>query len=235
MYDRLASAFETIFPTDLDTVLFAIDRFGSGEWLDLACGTGGYAIELARRGYKVLGVDIAEAMIQNAVAKAQEEGLDVRFEVKDMASDLGANRFGGVLFIGNSLVHANDLDQVKTVLNRVHDSLANDGVLILQILNYDRILDRQVSALPLIERDGVRFERRYVPDGDHLLFQTVLTVAQQRVENEVRLFPIRSVALKTALTDVGFEAIEFHDDFTAMPFDPEVTHVLVATARKGKR
>jgi hypothetical protein len=113
--------------------------------------------------------------------------------------------------------------------------LANDGILILQILNFDRILDRQIDALPLIERAGVRFERRYAPDGDHLLFQTVLTVAQQRVENEVRLFPIRSLQLKTALADVGFEAIEFHDDFTARPFDPEVTHVLVATARKGKR
>lgn len=234
MYDRLAKAFEILFPVDIETVQFALDRFPGGEWLDLACGSGGYSIELARRGQVVQGVDLSEEMIRTARLKAKEAGLAVDFDVKDMASDLGKNRFGAVLFIGNSLVHAHDLSHIQTVLNRVYDSLTERGVLILQILNYDRILDRQAYVLPVIDRGGVRFERRYVPDGSHLVFQTVLTDQEHRVEHHVRLFPIRSSELQIALANAGFQAIELHDDFTTAPFDSSATFALVATARKGR-
>jgi glycine/sarcosine N-methyltransferase len=234
MYDRLASAFELLFPVDLETVRFALDRFPGGEILDLACGSGGYALELAKRGRIVLGVDLSEEMIQTARAKAKEAGLDVHFEVKDMASALGKNRFGGVLFIGNSLVHAQGYEQIQLVLDRVYDSLTDGGILILQILNYDRILKHQAFVLPLIEHEGIRFERRYVPDGEHLRFQTVLTDPNIRIDNEVRLFPIRSPELRLALAIAGFEDVKLHDDFTASPFQRNSTFALVVTARKGR-
>lgn len=234
MYDRLANAFDILFPVDMETVQFALNRFPGGEILDLACGSGGYALELARRGRVVLGVDLSEEMIQTAQAKAKEAGLAVRFEVKDMTSDLGKNRFGGVLFIGNSLVHAQSYEQIQRVLSRVYDSMTDGGILILQILNYDRILKHQTFVLPLIERGGIRFERRYVPDGEHLRFQTVLSDPNIRIENEVRLFPIRSPELKLALAVAGFEDVELHDDFTASPFQHNATFALVVTARKGR-
>lgn len=234
MYDRLANAFDILFPVDMETVRFAEIRFPKGEILDLACGSGGYALELAKRGHDVLGVDLSEEMIQTARAKAKAAGLSARFEVKDMVSDLGKNRFGGVLFIGNSLVHAQGYDQIQLVLDRVYESLTSGGVLILQILNYDRILKHQAYVLPLIEQDGIRFERRYVPDGEHLRFQTVLTYPETRIENEVRLFPIRSPELRLALAVAGFEDVKLHDDFTASPFQRNSTFALVVTARKGQ-
>jgi SAM-dependent methyltransferase len=56
---------------------------GALEVIDLGCGTGFLALELAQRGHRVTGVDFAPAMLAAARRKAQERGLAVRFEAAD--------------------------------------------------------------------------------------------------------------------------------------------------------
>jgi 2-polyprenyl-3-methyl-5-hydroxy-6-metoxy-1,4-benzoquinol methylase len=233
MYDPLAKAFETIFPVDHDTVAFALRHVPEGEILDLACGSGGYSIELAKQNRFVVGIDLSASMIETASQKARAAGVSVDFRVGDMTSDLGENRYAGVLFIGNSLVHAKDLDQIKTILAHVHRALLPGGAMVLQILNYDRIQAKRIRQLPLIEQAGVRFERRYVEAGERLRFVTTLKTKEQTLRNEVLLVPIRSEALRQALKATGWTDIVFHDDFTESAYDPNETFALVVTARKG--
>jgi SAM-dependent methyltransferase len=51
--------------------------------LDVACGAGQTAIPMSRAGAKVIGVDIATNLIEQARARAQAENLDARFEEAD--------------------------------------------------------------------------------------------------------------------------------------------------------
>ena len=51
--------------------------------LDVACGAGQISIPAARAGARVTGVDIATNSIEQARARAQEEGLEARFEEGD--------------------------------------------------------------------------------------------------------------------------------------------------------
>lgn len=53
------------------------------EALDVGCGTGFLALLLAELGHRVVGVDAAEAMLEQAAAKAIRAGLDVRFQQAD--------------------------------------------------------------------------------------------------------------------------------------------------------
>lgn len=55
--------------------------------LDVACGTGNLAIPAARAGAEVTGIDIAPNLIEQAIANAAAEGLDIKFDVGD-AEDL---------------------------------------------------------------------------------------------------------------------------------------------------
>lgn len=55
--------------------------------LDVACGTGNLAMPAARTGAIVTGVDIASNLVEQAGARAQREGLDIRFDEGD-AEDL---------------------------------------------------------------------------------------------------------------------------------------------------
>jgi SAM-dependent methyltransferase len=55
--------------------------------LDIGCGAGQTAIPAARLGHRVVGIDIAENLIDHANARASAEGVDARFDVGD-AEDL---------------------------------------------------------------------------------------------------------------------------------------------------
>ncbi len=55
--------------------------------LDIGCGTGRHAIELARRGYSVVGVDLSASQLQRAQVKAAQAGVNVLFQKQD-ARDL---------------------------------------------------------------------------------------------------------------------------------------------------
>jgi SAM-dependent methyltransferase len=50
-----------------------------GRVLDAACGTGRHSIRLARRGYRVTGVDLSPLYIRKAQERAIDEGLDAQF------------------------------------------------------------------------------------------------------------------------------------------------------------
>lgn len=51
--------------------------------LDLGCGTGNYAIYLAKRGFSMTGVDISERALQFARRKAEEAGVEINFVLSD--------------------------------------------------------------------------------------------------------------------------------------------------------
>ena len=58
--------------------------------LEMGCGTGTNSVELARRGYVVTAVDLIEAPIQRARARAQDAGVKVDFRAGDLTRmDLG--------------------------------------------------------------------------------------------------------------------------------------------------
>jgi len=70
--------------------------------LDAGCGSGRYAVEFARRGAEVVGVDFAEDMLAIARAYAHEAGVEerVRFERADFGSFVPAGPFDIAIAIG---------------------------------------------------------------------------------------------------------------------------------------
>jgi 2-polyprenyl-3-methyl-5-hydroxy-6-metoxy-1,4-benzoquinol methylase len=55
--------------------------------LDVGCGTGRHAVELAKRGYEVVGLDLSETLLGKARAKAAEAGVRIDF-IRADARDL---------------------------------------------------------------------------------------------------------------------------------------------------
>jgi len=119
--------------------------------------------------------------------------------------------------------------------------LYDNGSLILQIINYDRILDKKITSLPEIknEAEGISFTREYMykPEKGLIDFNTKLTVqkdmAEKRVfENSVELFPLRSGELLKILEKCGFASIKFFGDFESNPYIPEDSFMIVVHAKK---
>ena len=83
--------------------------------LDAGCGTGRVAIELARRGHDVVGVDVDPAMLEAARAKAP--GLTwIVADLTDPALDLGRT-FDVVVMAGNVLIFVPSGTEAQVIAN----------------------------------------------------------------------------------------------------------------------
>ncbi len=71
---------------EIDRVLAMLKPEGNERVLDLACGSGPHSIEMARRGFSVVGVDLAPELLEIARTTAAEEpgDLDVSFVEADL-------------------------------------------------------------------------------------------------------------------------------------------------------
>ncbi|WP_419319354.1 class I SAM-dependent methyltransferase [Caulobacter sp. ErkDOM-E] len=105
-YDLLTAADKTL-SGDLD--VYAGLAKGPSQILELGAGTGRIALELAKRGHSVLGLDIAPAMLDQAEAKRKaldpETAARLRFKLGDMASLSLGETFDLVLCTYFTLAH----------------------------------------------------------------------------------------------------------------------------------
>lgn len=77
---------------------------GTETVLDLACGYGRHSLELARRGYRVTGVDITPAYVDDANKNAAEEQLQAVFLCDDLRNLRYENEFDVVLNMADGAI-----------------------------------------------------------------------------------------------------------------------------------
>lgn len=232
LYHDFADHYDSIFPTDPETVDFLARSFGKGRIYDLGCATGGYVLALRKRGFRADGIDLDEAMIRIARNHAQAVGSPASFGVADIRS-LSANAlYQGVYCIGNTLPHLTDEQDIRELVRKMYFSLSDGGCAVIQTVNYDRILDQNVTVLPTIKNAGRTFTRNYQKEGGILRFRTVLTYQEEIYRGDVPLFPLRARTLEAAMTSAGFRQVVLYGDFDERPFDPKTSFALVARGVK---
>jgi SAM-dependent methyltransferase len=123
-----------------------------GALLDLACGTGRHAVELARRGYEVVGFDLSLSMLARAGEDAQERQAKLNFVQGDMRDMTFDEQFDGVYCWNTSFGYFEE-DKNAQVLDRVHRALKGGGLFLLDVVNRD-FLVRQSPSLAWFEGDG---------------------------------------------------------------------------------
>jgi SAM-dependent methyltransferase len=80
----------------------------NGRILDIPCGTGRLTLELANRGYRTTGVDIAEPYVRDAAAQAKQQNLPAEFQHRDMRELPWAGEFDAAFCFGNSFGYMDD-------------------------------------------------------------------------------------------------------------------------------
>lgn len=119
---------------EVDFLEQALSLGGVETILDLACGGGRHSLELARRGYTVVGVDLARPVIAHARAQAAQEELSVEFVHGDMRELRYADRFDAALVLNSSVGFFDDATNAA-VLAGAARALAPGGKLLIQCLN----------------------------------------------------------------------------------------------------
>lgn len=96
---------------EVNFIVDALELRANERILDLACGFGRHTLELARRGYATVGVDITPAYIADARATAQLEHLAVEFVEADVRTVSFENEFDVVLNMADGAIGYFETDE----------------------------------------------------------------------------------------------------------------------------
>lgn len=119
---------------------------GATRVLDLACGTGLHARILAQAGYRVTGLDASDSLLDEARRLSRGTGAIV-FRHADLLEPFAVGRPASLaLLLGNTLSLFRKPRDLKRVLGHTADALVPGGLLLCQILNFERLLCRGAVA-----------------------------------------------------------------------------------------
>lgn len=178
---------------ECDFIEAVLDRYGVSATtvLDIGCGTGEHALRLAARGYRVVGVDRSEPMLEIARRKARREGLDIRYVLGDARRlDLGET-FDAAVAMFAVMSYQTTNEDLAAVCRGVRKHLAPGGVFLFDGWHGPGVLhDPPVHRIKTVEADGRRIIRMTEPTMDvaqHTVATrfNLLTLRDQRVESEV--------------------------------------------------
>jgi SAM-dependent methyltransferase len=206
-----------------------------GVVLDLGCGSGQHAVELASRGYNVVGYDLSLTMLAMAADEAQERGQKINFLQGDMREMAFEEMFDGIFSWGTSFGFFDEEKNIS-VIQRVHRALRKGGMFLLDLVNRDYICAR-LPSLAWFEGDGCVCidDAQFNSITSRLRVKRTIMIedgTSREVEYTVRLYSLHEIG--KILHEAGFKVVEVsgHPATTGAFFDAESPRVITLAVRR---
>jgi len=219
-------------PAEIDQVLARLDLQPGAAILDLCCGPGRHSLELARRGFRVTGVDRTAAYLDEAGEKAAGEGLAVEFVQEDMREFCRPESYDAAITMYTSFGYFEEPAENREVLTNIRRSLKTGGALLIEMMGKE-VLARIFRQRDWLERDGVLLlqERQVGRNWSWMENRWIMVRGAERREFKVSQWVYSAAELAALLRESGFRSVEIYGDLDGAPYD-HVARRLVAVARK---
>lgn len=214
-----------------------------GLILDLGCGTGSMAEELAKRGYDMIGVDNAEDMLEIAMEKRMESGYDILYLLQDMREFELYGTVRGIVSVCDSVNYITEDEDLLEVFRLVNNYLDPMGVFIFDFnteYKYREILGERTIAE---EREECSFIWENYYDDEDKINEYVLTLFLQEEEDADLYRKYQEQHFQKAYTLEGIKRIlersglvfeAAYDAYTKEPVHEKSERITVVAREKGK-
>jgi D-alanine-D-alanine ligase len=201
---------------EVDLLIRSVGLERNDRILDLCCGQGRHALELAQRGFpNVTGLDRSRYLIRLARKRAKQRALPVSFHEGDARRfRLGDAEFHCVCILGNSFGYFERPEDDFAVLESVKRALASSGSLVMDLMDGDWMRRHfEPRSWEWVDQNHfVCRERDLTEDGDRLISREVVVHAERGVIADQfyaeRLYS--KERLEALLTSAGFGNVRFH-------------------------
>jgi SAM-dependent methyltransferase len=207
-----------------------------GQVLDVACGHGRHAIELAKRGYHVMGIDLSERFIDMAKQTAQlNELTNAEFLVGDMRESYFVNRFDGAYSYFTSFGYFDDADN-KRVLESVAKALVKGGTFLVETVNRDWTIhkvENQPRRWDEIEPDFLLLEDTTFNAHTSRIHtkRMIFDKGQRRtVEYDIKLYT--HAELEDMLEEVGLQVTATFGSKERMPYSVSSPRMIIISKKQ---
>lgn len=121
---------------EVDFVERELGNDRSKRLLDIGCGTGRHAVELAKRGYSVVGFDLSEGQLRLAREKAAAIGVAVEYQCRDATQPHFNQEFDAAIMFCEGAFSLMETDEKNyAILKHAGAALRPGGKLMLTTLN----------------------------------------------------------------------------------------------------
>lgn len=239
VYDKLTDNIEYKKRADYISALF--ERYGvkgKEPVLDLACGTGSLTIELAKRGFDMIGTDSAYTMLSQAQNKKYAENVDVLFLCQDMTElDLYGTISGAVCML-DSLNHLECADDVEKTIKKVGLFMEHDGIFIFDVNTIYKHREILANNTFVYDCDDVYCVwQNSLKDDDRVdisldIFELEDEVYYRSTEEfSERAYPIDDY--KKWLSDADFEVLHIYDEMSDHELNDKTQRAVFVARYKG--
>lgn len=212
-----------------------------GLVLELGCGTGSMTQLLAEAGYDMIGVDRSPEMLQAAVEKRDESGLDILYLLQDMRAFELYGTVRAVVCVCDSLNYITEPEDLLQVFRLVENYLDPGGIFIFDlntVYKYEEILGDCTIAE---DRDAASFiwENEYDTAERLNVYQLSVFLREEdgRYSKYEEMHIQRAYAVedvKDLLEKAGLEFVTVYDAFTRQPVRQDSERVYFIARGSGK-
>lgn len=221
VYDTLTENVNYAARADYIADLLAEHGITGGILLDLACGTGTLSIEMAKKGFEVIGVDASADMLSAAMNNAYESDENVMFLCQTMQQLDLYGTINAAICTLDSINHLTDPADVQLAFDKVSLFTEQDGIFIFDINTVYKHREILADNTFVYDLDEVYCVWQNTLDADTDTVQIDLDIfemledgAYTRTQESFceRAYPLDEI--KAMLTKAGFETLKVYDELT---------------------
>lgn len=213
----------------VETLINYLQPPRGSRMLDIACGEGRYAGQLAGQGYDVTGIDLS----YQSIRKAKEmEADNLHFYVHDMRFPFYINYFDYAFNFFTSFGYfANDRDHVMAAKSFA-SALKKNGLLVIDYLNVAYVLNNLVPE-EVVEKEGVKFDIKRSLIDKHIIKDIRVTDkegAQHHYAERVAAFSLEDFL--QLFHKAGMELVNTYGDHDMGTYDAVSSERLIMIFKK---
>jgi SAM-dependent methyltransferase len=201
--------------------------------LDLCCGVGRHSLELARRGFRVTGVDRTQEYLDLAASAAGREALCLELVREDMRKFRRQASFDAVINLFTSFGYFKDPRDDQAVVDNVYASLRSGGMLVMQLMSKE-VLARIFRARDWQEQDGllVLEERKVRQSWSWVESRWTVISDRRRVNLDLSHRLYSASELTVLLRDRGFGEVVACGGLDGSPYDENANRLVVVACKR---
>jgi len=200
--------------------------------LDVPCGNGRHSLELASRGYSMVGIDQSKDFIREAQEQTENTSLSVEWVAGDMRHLSWKGFFDGAFCVGNSFGYLSHLDTID-FLTALSHALKPGGYFVL-----DTSMVAESLLFNLEEHDWEQAEDIYLLmehhyDSENSCLQTEYLFMQDgKFETRSSWHLIYTVAeIRRLLEQIGLYTTALYGSLDKEPFELGSPHLLLVAKK----
>jgi ubiquinone/menaquinone biosynthesis C-methylase UbiE len=203
-----------------------------GDLLDVPCGFGRHVIPLARAGYRAVGVDRSQALLDQARRRMGHERWPKLVAADYRELPFADESFDAALNLFSSLGYLGDEEDTRA-LTEIHRVLRPGRRLVIETNHRDLLVTRWSDTDWYLVGEGRLLLEQRTFDAAAGIAQSTQTLIGSNGERESRTWSLRTYSateLVGMLDRAGFETARCYGDLEGGPFSTRTRLVIVATS-----